>query len=152
MVEVINGFKSLLPQQTSVTKRILAHMEVTEVIGWVGNVVVIISFLQKNIKNLRVYGLVGALIWIVYAIRIESNSLIILNLVIMGIQIYHLWKIRKEEQKIKQPWLYPIDKQREEWKVTPPIVSSLELDDEVTSPLDEWHNSLERKVNKDDTK
>ena len=150
MVEVINGFKSLLPQQTSVTKRILAHMEVTEVIGWVGNVVVIISFLQKNIKNLRVYGLVGALIWIVYAIRIESNSLIILNLVIMGIQIYHLWKIRKEEQKIKQPWLYPIGK--EEWKDTPPIVSSLELDEEVTTPLDEWHNSLERKVNKDDTK
>ena len=143
MVEVINGFKSLLPQQTSVTKRILAHMEVTEVIGWVGNVVVIISFLQKNIKKLRVYGLIGALVWIVYAIRIESNSLIILNLVIMGIQMYHLYKLREEEKKLKYPWMYPIA--NENWKEQdPPIVSSLELDeDEERHIIDRWHGDKE---------
>tara|TARA_Y100000389_G_scaffold30666_1_gene25962 strand:+ start:641 stop:979 length:339 start_codon:yes stop_codon:yes gene_type:complete len=103
-------------------------MEVTEVIGWIGNVIVIISFIQKNIKKLRLYGLIGAMVWVVYAIRMESYSLIILNLVIMGIQGYHLWQIRKEEKKEKNPWMYPITK--EEWKDTPPIVSSLELDDE----------------------
>ena len=101
-------------------------MEITEVIGWIGNVIVIISFIQKNIKKLRLYGLIGAMVWVVYAIRMESYSLIILNLVIMGIQGYHLWKIRKEEKKEKHPWMYPISK--EEWKDTPPIVSSLELD------------------------
>mgnify|MGYP006151625223 CR=1 FL=1 len=111
-------------------------MEITEVIGWVGNVVVIISFLQKNIKKLRVYGLIGALIWIVYAIRIESNSLIILNLIIMGIQSYHLWKIRKEEKKKEYPWMYPITP--ESWKDTPPIVSSLEMEEDFPIPPDGW--------------
>jgi hypothetical protein len=111
-------------------------MEITEVIGWVGNVVVIISFLQKNIKKLRVYGLIGALIWVVYAIRIESNSLIILNLIIMGIQSYHLWKIRKEEKKKEYPWMYPITP--ESWKDTPPIVSSLEMEEDFPIPPDGW--------------
>ena len=127
-------------------------MELHEIIGWIGNIFVIIQFTMSDMKKLRVYGVIGASIWLVVAVLINNAPLMALNVIIIGIQIYHLWKIRKEEQKIKQPWLYPIDKQREEWKVTPPIVSSLELDDEVTSPLDEWHNSLERKVNKDDTK
>jgi len=104
---------------------------------------------MSDMKKLRVYGVIGASIWLVVAVLINNAPLMALNVIIIGIQIYHLWKIRKEEQKIKQPWLYPIGK--EEWKETPPIVSSLELDEEVTTPLDEWHNSLERKVNKDDT-
>jgi uncharacterized protein with PQ loop repeat len=112
-------------------------MEITEVIGWVGNVVVIISFLQKNIKKLRAYGLIGALIWIVYAIRIESESLIILNLIIMGIQSYHLWKIRKEEQKKKYPWMYPMENKKWQEDV-PPIVSSLELEEAFPMPPDGW--------------
>lgn len=111
-------------------------MEITEVIGWVGNVIVVISFLQKNIKKLRLYGLIGALVWIVYAIRIESNSLIILNLIILGIQSYHLWKIRKEEKKREQPWMYPITP--ESWKDTPPIVSSLEMEEDFPIPPDGW--------------
>ena len=112
-------------------------MEITEVIGWIGNVIVIISFIQKEIKKLRFYGLIGAMVWIVYAIRMESYSLIILNLVIMGIQGYHLWKIRKEEQKKKKPWMYPISK--EEWKNTPPIVSSLEIEeDDFPFPPEGW--------------
>lgn len=114
-------------------------MEITEVIGWVGNVVVILSFLQKKIKNLRVIGLIGAMIWVVYAMRIESYSLIILNLVIVGIQIYHIYKIRREELKKAQPWMYPIHDT--EWKQEDtPIVSSLELDED---PLDSWPNDKE---------
>ena len=124
-------------------------MELHEIIGWVGNIFVIIQFTMSDMKKLRVYGVIGASIWLVVAVLINNAPLMALNVIIIGIQIYHLWKIRKEEQKIKQPWLYPIGK--EEWKDTPPIVSSLELDEGVTTPLDEWHNSLERKVNKDDT-
>ena len=104
---------------------------------------------MSDMKKLRVYGVIGASIWLVVAVLINNAPLMALNVIIIVIQIYHLWKIRKEERKKKEPWMYPISK--EEWKDTPPIVSSLELDDDVTTPLDEWHNSLERKVNKDDT-
>ena len=124
-------------------------MELHEIIGWVGNIFVIIQFTMSDMKKLRVYGVIGASIWLVVAVLINNAPLMALNVIIIVIQIYHLWKIRKEERKKKEPWMYPISK--EEWKDTPPIVSSLELDEEVTTPLDEWHNSLERKVNKDDT-
>jgi uncharacterized protein with PQ loop repeat len=105
-------------------------MTITEVIGWMGNVLVILSFLQKNIKNLRIYALIGAMVWLIYAIRIESNSLLILNAILMGIQIYYLYKIRREAKKKKYPWMYPIH--NKEWRQEdPPIVSSLELDDRI---------------------
>ena len=105
-------------------------MMITEVVGWIGNVVVILSFLQKKIKNLRVYALIGSMVWIVYSIRVESNSLIVLNIVIMVIQIYHLYKIRIDEKKKKYPWMYPI--YDTDWKQEdPPIVSSLDLDDRI---------------------
>jgi len=125
-------------------------MELHEIIGWIGNIFVIIQFTMSDMKKLRVYGVIGASIWLVVAVLINNAPLMALNVIIIVIQIYHLWKIRKEERKKKEPWMYPISK--EEWKDTPPIVSSLELDDDVTTPLDEWHNSLERKVNKDNTK
>jgi len=118
-------------------------MEITETIGWIGNVVVILSFLQKKMRNLRVIGMIGAMIWVVYAIRMDSNSLLILNLVIVGIQIYHIYKLRREELKKIHPWMYPIHNTK--WKQEdPPIVSSLELDeDEERHIIDRWHGDKE---------
>lgn len=83
---------------------------------------------MSDMKKLRVYGVIGASIWLVVAVLINNAPLMALNIIIIVIQIYHLLKIRKEERKKKEPWMYPIGK--EEWKDTPPIVSSLEIDDE----------------------
>ena len=106
-------------------------MELHEIIGWIGNIFVILQFTMSDMRKLRVYGIVGASVWLVVAILIKNISLMSLNIIIIVIQVYHLWKIRKEEQKKKEPWMYPISK--EEWKDTPPIVSSLEIDDEDNS-------------------
>jgi hypothetical protein len=103
-------------------------MELHEIIGWIGNIFVILQFTMSDMKKLRVYGVIGASVWLIVAILINNVSLMALNLIIIGIQVYHLWKIRKEEKKREHPWMYPISK--EEWKDTPPIVSSLEMEED----------------------
>ena len=65
-----------------------------EILGWVATLIIIISFLVNDIKLLRTFSLFGALLWVVYGFVIQSSSIIFLNLVIVGIQIYKLYKIK----------------------------------------------------------
>ena len=71
-------------------------METHEIIGWIGNFFVVVQFLMSDMKKLRLYGLVGAILWLVVGILIDNLPLIILNIIIIGIQIYHLNKLYKE--------------------------------------------------------
>ena len=65
-----------------------------EILGWVATLVIIVSFLVNDIKTLRTFSLIGAILWVIYGFVIQSSSIIFLNLVIIGIQIYKLYKIK----------------------------------------------------------
>jgi len=75
-------------------------MEITEIMGWVGNVLVITQFLQKDMLKLRIYGVLGGVIWLAVAVMMNSISLAVLNFIIIGIQLYHIRKlIKKTDEK-----------------------------------------------------
>ena len=67
-----------------------------ELIGWIATVMVILSFIQKDILKLRIISLIGSLLWLGYGLLLESYSIIFLNTVIMFIQIYWIHKIKKK--------------------------------------------------------
>ena len=96
-------------------------MEWIEVIGWIGNVLVITQFLQKDMLRLRIYGAIGGSVWLVVAIMMNSLSLIVLNLTIIGIQLYHIRKLRIEQKKT--PLDYPI------------VYQGTEIQDRITSKV-----------------
>jgi len=67
----------------------------TEIIGYIASAIVLISFLMKNIKKLRVINTIGCLIFIVYGVLLNfSIPIIITNSVIVGINVYFLIKIK----------------------------------------------------------
>jgi uncharacterized membrane protein len=72
-----------------------------ELIGWIANGVVVIQFLQKDMWKLRWWGIIGATLWGVYAVGIQSLPLFCLNLLIWLIQLYHLRKLSKEKKEKK---------------------------------------------------
>ena len=74
-------------------------MDYLELIGWVGNVFVVISFLNNDTLKLRSYNLVGASLWLVYGIVAGSFSIIFLNVVVISIQIVKITQILKERKK-----------------------------------------------------
>lgn len=65
-----------------------------EILGWVATLIIIVSFLVNDIKTLRTFSLIGAILWVIYGFVIQSSSIVFLNLVIVGIQIYKLYKIK----------------------------------------------------------
>ena len=61
-----------------------------EVISWLATILIIVSFLIDDIFWLRLMNLFGASLWFIYSIATNQPSILVLNLVIIGIQ---LWKI-----------------------------------------------------------
>jgi hypothetical protein len=72
-----------------------------EIIGWIATVFIIISFIQKDIIKLRVFSLVGALLWAVYGLIGQSWSIVFLNVMIILIQIF--WIVKLIRLKNKKP-------------------------------------------------
>ena len=75
-------------------------MSTLELIGWIGNTFVIISFLHNDTLKLRSYNLVGASAWLVYGIVANSYSIIFLNVVVISIQIFKIYQILKMKKKL----------------------------------------------------
>lgn len=63
-----------------------------EVIGYVASGLIILSITQKSILRLRLLGLAGGLIFLVYALLIEAYPIAAVNIIASSI---HLWRLRK---------------------------------------------------------
>tara|TARA_R110000796_G_scaffold252546_2_gene387541 strand:+ start:2652 stop:2876 length:225 start_codon:yes stop_codon:yes gene_type:complete len=74
-------------------------MDWIEIVGWIGNILIITQFLQKDMLKLRVFGVLGGTVWLGYAVILGTVSLAVLNFIIIGIQLYHIRKILIEKKK-----------------------------------------------------
>ncbi len=74
-------------------------MNYLELIGWIGNIFVVISFLNNDTLKLRSYNLVGASLWLAYGIIAGSFSIIFLNIVVISIQIVKITQIIRKRKK-----------------------------------------------------
>lgn len=66
-----------------------------EGIGIVATIAIIIAFTTKGELKIRVIDTIGAIIFVVYGVLIQSLSVILLNVVLIGIQIYHINRLKK---------------------------------------------------------
>jgi hypothetical protein len=73
-------------------------MQYIELIGWLGNILIITKFMQKDMMKLRIYGTLGGSIWFIYACILGTVSLAVLNFLIIVIQLYHIRKLLKERK------------------------------------------------------
>lgn len=66
----------------------------TEWIGYLAMATVLISFLMKSVKKLRIVNSFGCLLFVFYGILLEpiSNPIIVTNTAIFLINLYYLFK------------------------------------------------------------
>lgn len=69
-----------------------------EILGIVASLFVISAFLFKDIKIIRILDGIGALLYVFYGVLIHSYANILLNVVLVAVQVYHLTKLRRVEQ------------------------------------------------------
>jgi len=68
-------------------------ISLTEWVGYLASLVLMISFLMKNINTLRIINSIGAILFVVYGIMLVTSwPIIITNTFILGVNIYYLTK------------------------------------------------------------
>ncbi len=68
-------------------------ISLTDWVGYLASLVLMISFLMKNINTLRIINSIGAIIFVVYGIMLAiSWPIVLTNTFILGVNIYYLAK------------------------------------------------------------
>lgn len=68
----------------------------TDIVGYLASLIVLISFLMKNMKALRVINSIGCVLFVAYGVLLDfSLPIIITNVSIVGINIFYLFKANK---------------------------------------------------------
>lgn len=68
-------------------------VSVTEWIGYLASLILMISFLMRNIITLRTINSIGAILFIVYGFMLATSwPIIITNVFILGVNIIYLTK------------------------------------------------------------
>jgi uncharacterized membrane protein len=68
-----------------------------ELIGYLASALVLISFTRNNLNQIRVISSIAGILWATYGFMIGSPSIIIMNVVLIGIHIYKTFKTKKDE-------------------------------------------------------
>lgn len=73
------------------------HISITEIIGYIGSFGILVSFLMKDINNLRIVNTIGCAFFVLYGILLEySIPVIATNAIIICINVFYLLKPQKE--------------------------------------------------------
>lgn len=71
---------------------------IIEIIGYIGSALVLVSMLMTSVVRLRIINLIGSIIFAGYALAIRSYPTAIMNICLAGINVYHLFRIFKEQR------------------------------------------------------
>ena len=76
----------------------VSGISITEWVGYLASLLLIISFMMKNIKTLRLINSMGAIVFVIYGVMLKTSyPIIITNVFILGVNLFYLFKINKEE-------------------------------------------------------
>ena len=70
----------------------------TEIVGFIASIMIVISFLMNNEKGVRFFNMVGSLVFILYGFMNGALSIILLNTAGIVINVIKIYKISMEEK------------------------------------------------------
>lgn len=66
-----------------------------EILGILGTLFIIVAFILNGELKIRIFDLIGAILFVIYGITISSFSTILLNTILIIIQVYKIYKLRE---------------------------------------------------------
>lgn len=70
-----------------------------EILGIIGTIFILIAFIMNGEFKIRIFDLVGALLFVIYGITIKSFSTILLNSILIIIQLCKLISLRRKNNE-----------------------------------------------------
>ena len=72
---------------------------IIELIGYLGSILVLVSMLMSSVIKLRIINTVGSIIFTFYAFAIQTYPTAILNVILVGVNIYNIVKLLKSTKQ-----------------------------------------------------
>lgn len=66
-----------------------------ELIGVIATLFIVVAFSLNGELKIRLFDLVGAILFVVYGVLIKSFSTVLLNAILVAIQLYKIYNLRK---------------------------------------------------------
>jgi hypothetical protein len=73
-------------------------MDIFQIIGYVGSVLVAVSLMMKNILHLRWINLIGAAVFAFYGFLVSAYPVFILNSFLALVDLYYLYEMNKKKE------------------------------------------------------
>ena len=70
-----------------------------ELVGYISSILVLIAFLMSSVVKLRIVNSIGSFMFAVYALLIQSYPTALMNLCLVGINIYYLVRLKKPDRQ-----------------------------------------------------
>lgn len=70
-----------------------------EWIGYLASILIALSMFMKDMIKLRFINLVGSLCFVIYGLVIKAYPVVVTNIVIVGVNLYYIYKITNEKNK-----------------------------------------------------
>lgn len=70
-----------------------------EWIGYAASILIVISLMMTSIIKLRIINSIGCFLFVIYGIYVKAYPVAISNAVIILINIYNLYKLKRENNK-----------------------------------------------------
>ena len=74
---------------------------IIEAIGIIATIFIVIAFMLDGELKIRIVDLVGASLFVIYGMLINSFSVILLNFILVAVQIYKIIKMKHEVEEIE---------------------------------------------------
>lgn len=81
-----------------------------ELIGYAGSVFIAVSLLMSNVLRLRIINLVGAAVFVVYAVMINARAVFAVNLFIFFVDAWYIYQLKSRKDIFKFIEIGPADK------------------------------------------
>jgi len=65
-----------------------------ELIGLLAGIFVLISFLFKDVRTIRLFNIIGAAVFVIYGILINALSVWLLNGILIFVHLFYLTKLK----------------------------------------------------------
>ena len=69
-----------------------------EILGYVASIAIVVSLSMSSVVRLRMIGLVGSCLFLVYALAVEAYPVAATNVVIIGLHAFYLWRAYTDEE------------------------------------------------------
>lgn len=75
------------------------HVAIIEWVGYAASLLIVISLMMTSIVKLRIINTIGCLLFVIYGVNVNAYPVVISNALIVLINIYNLYSLRKQNNK-----------------------------------------------------